>query len=185
MEIFMTNTDPKVRAPKPTAETPETVAAKAAAGAAPLGGAIPKEPFSFQAPFAGFELPEMFRSFTEQGLNQTRDAYSRMKAAAEEATDLIEDSLETTRENVRDVQFKALDLAKANADATFDFVRQLLAATTVADAVQLQTAFARARFEALVDYSKDVQATVTKAGTEAVKPARAMFEKAMNVGKAA
>jgi phasin len=132
-----------------------------------------------------FEVPEILRSFTEQGLNQTREAYARMKSAAEEATDALEDSLETTRESVREVQFKALDMAKSNADAAFDLMRKLLATTSVADAMQLQTAFARERFEAMVDYSKDVQATVTKAGTEAAAPAKAMFEKAMSVAKAA
>ena len=135
--------------------------------------------------FPNFEVPEIVRSFTEQGLNQTREAYARMKSAAEEATDMLEDSLETTRESVREVQFKALDMAKANTDAAFEFMRQLLTTTSVADAVQLQTAFARERFEALVDYSKDVQATMTKAGAEAAKPAKAMFEKAMSAAKAA
>ena len=51
--------------------------------------------------------------------------------------------------------------------------------------MQLQTAFARERFEALVDYSKDVQATLTKVGTEASKPAKAIFDKAMSAAKAA
>ena len=127
----------------------------------------------------------MFRSFAEQGLTQTREAYARMKSAAEEATDILEDSIETTRESVRDAQLKAIDLAKANTDATFDLFRKLLTTTSVADAVQLQTAFARERFEALVDYSKDVQATVTKVGTEASKPAKAIFDKALSAAKAA
>jgi phasin len=135
--------------------------------------------------FPDFEVPEFVRSFTEQGLNSTREAYARMKSAAEEATDALEDSLETTRESIREVQFKAIDMAKANSDATFELVRKLLATTSVADAMQLQTAFARERFEALVDYSKDVQATVQKAGTEATAPAKALFEKALSAAKAA
>ena len=108
-----------------------------------------------------------------------------MKSAAEEATDLLEDSMETTREGVREAQLKALELAKANTDATFDLFKQLLTTNSVADALQLQTAFARERFEAFVDYSKDVQATITKVGTEASKPAKAMLDKALSVAKAA
>jgi phasin len=163
-------------------------AAKAAADAATKSAAAEKSAARDMMPafsFPNFEIPEMMRSFTEQGLNQTREAYARMKSAAEEATDVLEDSLETAREGMREVQFKALDMAKANADAAFELMRQLLGTTSVADAVQLQTAFARERFEALVDYSKDVQATVTKAGTEAAKPAQAMMEKAMAATKAA
>jgi phasin len=132
-----------------------------------------------------FEVPEVVRSLAEQGLRQTRDAYARAKNAAEEATDLLEDSLETGRKSVRDAQFKALDMAKANTDAAFELFRQLLTVTSVSDAVQLQTAFARERFEAFVEYSKDVQEMISKAGAEAGKPARAILDKTLRFAKAA
>ena len=45
------------------------------------------------------------------------------EGAAEEATDMLEESFETTRESVREAQLKALDVAKANTDATFDLFR--------------------------------------------------------------
>ena len=77
------------------------------------------------------------------------------------------------------------DVAKDNADATFELVRKLLTVTSVADAVQLQTTFARERFEALVDYSKDLQTTWTKVGAEAAKPARALFDRTVSQAKAA
>jgi phasin len=170
----MASTESKARAAKAGATD---MAAKAAEKPA----AKEMTPFTF----SNFEFPEFVRSFAEQGLNQTREAYARMKSAAEETTDILEDSMETTRESVREVQFKALDMAKANSDAAFALFKQLLSTTSVADAVQLQTAFARERFEALVDYSKDVQATVTKAGSEAAKPAKAIFDKAMSAAKAA
>lgn len=132
-----------------------------------------------------FQVPEAFRSLAEQSLNQTREAYSRMKTVAEEATDLMEESFETTRDSMREVQFKALDAAKDNADATFEYMRKLLTVTSVADAIQIQTSFARERFEAMVDYSKDVQSTLTKATTEAAKPARALVDRALSQSKAA
>jgi hypothetical protein len=100
-------TEPKARAAK--------AAAEAEKGAA-------KDVFSFPT----FEVPEIFRSFSEQGLNQSRETYARMKNAAEDATDMLEESMETARDTIRDAQFKALDLAKATTDATFDFFRQLL-----------------------------------------------------------
>jgi phasin len=127
-----------------------------------------------------FEVPEVFRSFAEQGLTQTRETYGRMKAAAEEASDLMEESFQSTRENLREVQFRSLDVARANADATFDFARDLLAVNSLADAIQLQTAFARERFEAFVDYYKDVQSALTKASAEASKPAKALFDRTLH-----
>ena len=135
--------------------------------------------------YPSFEMPVAFRSFAEQGLSQTREAYARVKAATEEATGLMEESFEATRENVREVQFKALDAAQANAEATFDLFRKLLGTTSVADAIQLQTAFARERFEAFVDYSKDVQSSLSKVGVEVAKPAKTLFDRAVTQAKAA
>jgi phasin len=174
----MATTENKAKAAKAAAtDTAEKTASTAKSAA--------KDFTSTAFSMPSFEMPELFRSFTEQGMTRTREAYARMKSAAEDTTDLLEDSLETTREGMREAQFKALDMAKANTDAAFDLFKQLLTTKSVADAVQLQTAFARERFEAMVDYSKDVQATLTKVGTEASKPARAMFDKAMNAAKAA
>ncbi len=173
----MASTESKARAAKAAAgdAVTKTVAAEKSAAKDMMAA------FSFP----DFEIPEIFRSFTEQGLSQTRESYARMKSAAEEATDVLEDSLETAREGMREVQFKALDIVKSNSDAAFELMRKLLATTSVADAMQLQTTFARERFEAMVDYSKDVQATVTKASTEAAAPAKAMIEKAMSAAKTA
>lgn len=167
---------PKARTAKPAdkaAEATETFARAA------------KDAFDATFAYPKFEVPEMVRSFAEQGLTQTRDAYARAKTAAEEATDLLEDSLETSRKSMQEAQFKTIDMAKANTDAMFELARKLLTATSLSDAVQLQTAFARERFDAFVSYSKDVQEVVSKAGAEAGKPAKAMFEKSLSFAKAA
>jgi phasin len=130
--------------------------------------------------YGALEVPEFFRSFAEQGFSQARETYSRIRAAAEETTDQLEDGLDLARESFREIQFKAIDAAKSNIDATFDFYRQLLGTRSLADAVQLQTAFAHQRFEALLDYSRDVQSTLTKLSTEAVKPAQSAVERTFN-----
>ena len=155
----------------------DNVADRAADAAKDMAGAA----FSYPK----FEVPESLRSFAEQGLSQSRETYSRMKAAAEEATDVMEESFETTRSSLRDVQFKALDVAKDNADATFEFARKLLTVTSLSDAMQLHATFARERFEAMVDYSKDVQSALGKVSTEAAKPAKVMMDRALNQSKAA
>jgi phasin len=172
MEMLMA-TAPKGRTAK-TAEKAADTAAEAAKGTMDAAFAYPK-----------FEVPELVRSFAEQGLKQSREAYARVKDAAEEATDLLEVGLETSRKSVREAQFKALDMAKANTDASFELMRQLLTATSVSNVMQLQTAFARERFEALMTYSKDMQQMMSKASADASEPAKAMFEKAFSFAKAA
>ena len=166
-------------------ETKTARATRAAAASTSKAADAAKEMADAAFEYPRFEVPEVFRSFAEQGLTQTREAYGRMKAATEEATGVLEESFETTRESFREVQFKTLDLAKANADATFDLVRQLLTVTSVTDALQLQAAYARERFEAFVDYSKEVQPVLSKAGMEATKPAKIMFDRTLSQASAA
>jgi phasin len=180
----MANTDTKTtRAAKSAAQSTEKVAAAAQDVGERTAKAVAGATDAFAYP--KFEFPEIFRSFSEQTLGQTRETYARLKVAAEETTDILEESFETTRDGVREAQLKTLDVAQANAEATFDLVRKLLNVTSVADAVQLQTAFARERFEAFVDYSKDVQSTFSKVGAEVVKPGKAIFERTLAQAKAA
>ena len=42
-----------------------------------------------------FEVPAAFREFAEKGVAQAKDAYEKVKAAAEEATYLLEDTYTT------------------------------------------------------------------------------------------
>jgi phasin len=126
----------------------------------------------------GLEMPELFRSMSETGITQARDTYVRLKTAAEEATDAMEESFEATRAGLVTLQNKALDAAERNSAATFGFLRSLLGVTSAADAVQLQTSFARERFEAFVDYAKDVQTTMAQVTQDASRPARAAMGKA-------
>lgn len=131
----------------------------------------------------GFEVPEIFRSFAEKGVNQARDHYAQIKANAEDATDLIEETYETARDGLIDLQHKALDLAKQNVDATFDFAKEMLSVTSVADAVQLQAKFAREQFDACADYSKDLQSSIAKIAEDTVAPSKAAFSKAISAAK--
>jgi len=124
---------------------------------------------------SGAPAPELFRSIAETSVNQAREAYARVKTAAEDATDLMEETLENTRDGVLEAQHRALDIARENAEAGFDFAKKLLAVTSLSDAVQLQSGFVRDRFEAYIDYSKDAQAFASKLLQSVAEPARTAF----------
>jgi phasin len=136
-------------------------------------------------PMSTAEVPEAFREMAEKSVAQAREGYAKMKGAAEEATDLLEESLETARANTMDLSHVALDAAKANFDAGFAFLKDFMAVKTVSEAVELQTAFARERFEASTASAKDMQAKVTKMSEEAAKPVKAALTKSMEAFKAA
>jgi len=125
-----------------------------------------------------FEMPEFLRSMTERNMIQARDAYQRMKTAAEEATGALEATFEKTRGNFVTLQMGALDVAKENSDATYAFMRQIFGATSMVEAIELQNAFLRERFEAYVNYGRKAQEDVTKFVAEASEPARGAVTKA-------
>ena len=42
-----------------------------------------------------FEVPAAFREFAEKGIAQAKENYEKMKSAAEQATDVLEDTYST------------------------------------------------------------------------------------------
>src|SRR5579859_1904019 len=48
------------------------------------------------------EMPAAFREFAERGVAQARDTYEKMKAAAEEATDVLETTYSTASKGAAD-----------------------------------------------------------------------------------
>lgn len=134
---------------------------------------------------SGAPAPDLFRTIAETSVDQAREAYVRVKSAAEDATDVMEETFENTRDGVLEAQHKALDVARDNADATFEFAKKLLAVTSLSDAVQLQTGFVRDRFEAYIDYANAVQATTSKLVEGASEPARTAVTRTLDEVKAA
>jgi phasin len=128
----------------------------------------------------GFEVPEVFRSMTENGISTARDNYSQFKEKAEEATDIIEETFETARDGVLDLQHKTLDAAKQNTDAAFDFAKQMMSMTSVADAIQLQAKFAREQFDTFVDYAKDFQSSAAKVAEQTAGPSKKAYSQAVS-----
>ncbi|HWJ75406.1 phasin [Mesorhizobium sp. BR1-1-16] len=157
-------------------DTPATKPAKTAAAKAAKAFEAPFEAFSFNIPSA--EMPAAFRDFAEKSLTGSKEAYAKMKAAAEEATEAFEDTIETARSGAVELGHKSLDAAKQNSDATFAFYKELIGAKTFAEALELQMAFARKQTEALTAQVKDLQDFSQKFVTEATRPVKASVEKA-------
>jgi phasin len=159
------------------------------AKAAPAASMSSATPFSAANPFASaanpfeafnfptVEVPAQFREFAEKAIAGARDAYARMKSAAEDATDVVEDTYETARAGAFNLGIKTLDAAKSNTDASFAFARDLFAAKTFSEVIELQTAYARKQFDAVTAQVKEFQELSQKFVTEATKPVTAQVEK--------
>jgi len=159
-----------------TAATPTPQkAAKSAKAAASKAFEMPFEAFNMNLP--QMEVPAAFREIAEKSVSNAKEAYSKMKTAAEEATDALEDSYETTREGFLSLGYKSIDATKARTDAAFALARDLLGAKTFAEAIELQTSFLRQEFEAMTAQARDFQEFTQKFVTDASKPVKDSVEK--------
>src|SRR6201998_1283230 len=108
------------------------------------------------------EMPAAFREFAERGVAQCKDTYEKMKAAAEEATDVLETTYSTATKGASDYGMKVIETARINTNSAFDFANELIAAKTLSEVIELSSAHARKQFEALTEQSKELNALAQK-----------------------
>lgn len=135
--------------------------------------------------FDASKANDQFRAFAEKGVEQSKEAYARMKTGAEEAQKVIESTLETAKTVSGDLSLKTISAMRANADLGFSHFEQLLSAKTFSEVIELQTSFLRKRVELSLEQAKDFQAATTKAVEDVAKPMKAVFEKSLGEMKAA
>lgn len=116
------------------------------------------------------EVPAAFREFAEKGVTQARDNWEKMKAATEEATDLIEGSYATCSKGMADYSRKLIEATRDNTNAAFDLAGQLMAAKSLSEAVELSTAHARKQFEAMSVQTRELATLAQKVATETSEP---------------
>ena len=163
---------------KTAAAAPKAPRAKTAKAADATIAAFPNFEAFTMPNMPKMEIPAVTREMAEKSIEQAREAYAKLKTAAEDATDLIEDGFETTRRSVLDFNHKAVDAARANTDATFQFVKDMFEVKTLAEAIELQTSFARAQFDAFGAQAKDMQELSTKLAGEMNETFKGAVEKA-------
>jgi len=117
-----------------------------------------------------FELPQSFRQIAERSIDQSREAYGRMRDAAQETVELMEASATRATDTATEINLKTVDFVEANVDAGFELMRKLLKTRDAAEAVELQVAFARQQVETFGNQAKELGAVATRAVQEASEP---------------
>jgi phasin len=123
------------------------------------------------------EVPEMVRDFAEKSVQQAKDSYAKFKSAAEDTTDILEDTYTAATKGATEFNLKALEALRLNVNSAFDYTRELLATKTLADAVELSSTHVRKQFEALSTQAKDLTTIAQKVATEASEPIKAGVSK--------
>jgi phasin len=158
-----------------TTTTPPKAKSKPAAGAFEM----PKfEMPKFEIPKV--EMPAAFREFAERGVAQCKDTYEKMKAAAEEATDVLETTYSNATKGASDYGLKVIETARTNTNAAFDFVGELMTAKTLSEVIELSSAHTRKQFETLSEQSKELSALAQKVASETAEPIKNGMNKAFS-----
>ena len=132
------------------------------------------------APFA-----DQFRTFAEQGLAKSKEAYETMKTSVEDAQKTVETTMETAQAQSSKLSLAAINAMRANTEAGFAHLEKLIGVKSLAEAFEIQSAFVRKQAEMAVDQAKEMQ-TVSKEAVDALSaPVKAATEKAMASIKAA
>lgn len=126
------------------------------------------------------EVPAAFREFAEKGISQAKDTYEKMKTAAEQATDVLEETYSTATKGASDYGLKMIEATRVNTNAAFDFYSQLMTVKSYSEVIELSTAHARKQFEAVSAQTKDLASLAQKVATETVEPIKGSFSKTMS-----
>ena len=125
------------------------------------------------------EVPAAFREFAEKGVAQTKDAYEKIKAVAEENTEMLETVYSNASQGSTEYGLKVIEIARFNTNAAFTFVEKLFGVKSPSELVEVATAHSRMQFETLSAQGKELGALAQKLATETAEPLKSGVEKAM------
>jgi phasin len=146
---------------------------------------MPKSPLKTGEVIENVEFPsfdaskaaDQVRAFAEKGIEQSKEAYAKMKTGAEETQKALESTFETVKSVGSDLSLKAIAALRANSEASFSHLEALVGAKSLSEVIELQTSFLRKSVEAAVEQAKEMQAVTTKAAEDVSKPIKTAFEK--------
>src|ERR1044071_8009330 len=125
------------------------------------------------------EVPAAFREIAEKSIAQCKDNYEKIKSAAEEATDVLEETYAAATKGASGYGLKVLENARANTNAAIDVFGQMLTAKSYSEVVELSTAYWRQQFDTATAQAKELADVAQKAATKPAEPIKAGFNSAM------
>ena len=129
-----------------------------------------------------FEIPPVFREFAEKGVAQAKENYEKVKSAAEKATDVLEDTYSTASKGCASYGLKVIETTRANSDAAFDLLTEVMTAKSYSQVIELYSAYMRKQFDAFIAQAKELSEHAQKVANETAEPIKVSIS---SFGKAA
>jgi len=122
--------------------------------------------------------PPALAQFAQNGAAQARESYEKMSGATAQASNLIQSSYTTAAKGAVEYNAKLIDIACANANAAFDYARELNSVKSPAQFLQVTSEHARKLFGVFTEQSRELAALAQRLASEAAEPLRAGVTKA-------
>ena len=126
------------------------------------------------------EIPAAFREIAEKSVSTAKENYEKLKVAAEEATNVLEETYATATKGSTEYGLKLIDAARLNTNAAFDFFSEFITVKSLSEALELSTAHARKQFETVTEQGKELTSIAQKVATDAAEPIKAGVTKAFS-----
>ena len=125
----------------------------------------------------GFDtaVPEGVRALAEKSVSQTRQVYDRSLDAFDASLTTFERSFDAAGQGAAAFNRKIVDIARRNLDASFDLATSLAGAKTLADIVELQSAFWRRQIGVMTAQAEEVRALSAKVTTDTAEPIKSQM----------
>ena len=105
-----------------------------------------------------FEIPQQMRDLADQNIKQAHAAYEQLTDFVTKAMDAWMGAMPSPMAAVfKDVQDRAMQIAKENAESVFTFAGKISNVRPPQDILTLQTQFAQDRMQAFVTQTQELQ----------------------------
>jgi hypothetical protein len=94
----------------------------------------------------------------------------RVKEAAREASERVEESSTKAAEGFRDWQAKILSATQANVNAIFEYAQEALKAKSVPEFLEISTTHSRRQMEMMAEQAREITGAAQKATIEGAHP---------------
>ena len=123
------------------------------------------------------QMPEALRVLAEKNLAQTRELYARSKKALEAMLDSWEKTFGAAGQGAAALNRKVMDMTDRNISSGFDFAKSLASAKTVAEAMELHSAYWRHQLTTLEQQAQEVRELSSRVTADMVEPTKVQMNR--------
>jgi len=122
-------------------------------------------------------IPENVQAIAEEGVQKTREAYTKLSSAAKDGAKVFEEVVLATQAGAKAIGEKMIHNTNVNTEAAFDAAQAIARAKTVPEMVRLQADFVQQQLAVAGAQSKELFELSTKIAKQTLETVNAAASK--------